>query len=180
MKSGQTAKSLQERYKMEGLAMRFKPVLVGAALLAAATQASAQNSSGTPPTVTAPPPASTTTTTTTAAPPSSTSPPDTTANQSAPAAPPVIVQQAPPPVQQAPVTIAPDAAYPNGFADPADPFANDLARDYRAQQSGFDWGLLGLLGLLGLIPLIRGNGRVRTVYVERDDEPRRVRRVEEE
>jgi hypothetical protein len=103
--------------------------------------------------------------------------------ETAPPPPPVIVQQAPPPVQQAPVTISPDAAYPNGFADPADPFANDLARDYRREQGGFDWGLLGLLGLLGLIPLIRGNGRVRTVYVERDDEPRRVvrrERIEEE
>jgi hypothetical protein len=95
---------------------------------------------------------------------------------------PVIVS---PPVQTAPppVTIQPDVAYPNGFADPADPFANDLALSYR-QREGFPWGLLGLLGLLGLIPLIRGgNGRVRTVYVERDDEPRRVvrrDRIEEE
>jgi hypothetical protein len=51
------------------------------------------------------------------------------------------------------------------------------------QREGFPWGLLGLLGLLGLIPLIRGNGRVRTVYVERDEEPRRVvrrDRIEEE
>jgi hypothetical protein len=95
---------------------------------------------------------------------------------------PVIVT---PPVQtapQQPVTIQPDVAYPNGFADPADPFANDLALSYR-QREGFPWGLLGLLGLLGLIPLIRGNGRVRTVYVERDEEPRRVvrrDRIEEE
>ena len=167
---------------MERLAMRFKAVLVGAALFATATQASAQNSSSAPPTVSPPPPASTTTTTTTPAapPPSGATTPTTTPPETAPAAPPVIVQQAPPPVQQAPVTISPDAAYPNGFADPADPFANDFARDYRAERNGFDWGLLGLLGLLGLIPLIRGNGRVRTVYVERDDEPRRVRRVEEE
>lgn len=90
------------------------------------------------------------------------------------------VQAAPPPP---PVTaIQPDVAYPNGFADPADPFANDVALSYR-QREGFPWGLLGLLGLLGLIPLIRGNGRVRTVYVERDDEPRRVvrrERIEEE
>jgi hypothetical protein len=78
--------------------------------------------------------------------------------------------------------IQPDVAYPNGFADPADPFANDMALSYR-QREGFPWGLLGLLGLLGLIPLIRGNGRVRTVYVERDEEPRRVvrrERIEEE
>ena len=92
---------------------------------------------------------------------------------------PVIVQPAPqaapppPPV----TTIQPDIAYPNGFADPADPFANDIALSYR-QREGFPWGLLGLLGLLGLIPLIRGNGRVRTVYVERDEEPRRVVRRE--
>jgi hypothetical protein len=88
-----------------------------------------------------------------------------------------------PPVQTAPppVTIQPDVAYPNGFADPADPFANDLALSYR-QREGFPWGLLGLLGLLGLIPLIRGNGRVRTVYVERDEAPRRVvrERIEED
>jgi len=90
-------------------------------------------------------------------------------------APPV---QAPP---QQPVMIQPDVAYPNGFADPADPFANDMALANRNRQ-GFPWGLLGLLGLLGLIPLIRGNGRVRTVYVERDDVPRRVvrERIEEE
>jgi hypothetical protein len=94
---------------------------------------------------------------------------------------PVIVA---PPVQSVappPVTIQPDVAYPNGFADPADPFANDLALANRNRQ-GFPWGLLGLLGLLGLIPLVRGNGRVRTVYVERDEIPRRVvrERIDEE
>jgi hypothetical protein len=94
---------------------------------------------------------------------------------------PVIVA---PPVQtvpQQPVMIQPDVAYPNGFADPADPFANDLALANRNRE-GFPWGLLGLLGLLGLVPLIRGNGRVRTVYVERDEAPRRVvrERIEEE
>ena len=68
--------------------------------------------------------------------------------------------------------IDPDAAYPNGFADPDDPFGNEC-RGCSASESGFDWGLLGLLGLLGLIPLFRGNGRVsRTVYVERDDPSR--------
>ena len=82
----------------------------------------------------------------------------------------MVVQPAPQPVPQQPVAISPDAAYPNGFADPADPFANE-ARAYNDQE-GFDWGLLGLLGLLGLIPLIRGSGP-RTIYVERD-EPRRV------
>lgn len=91
-------------------------------------------------------------------------------------APPV---QAPPPQQ--PVMIQPDVAYPNGFADPNDPFANDMAAANRNRQ-GFPWGLLGLLGLLGLIPLFRGKERVRTVYVERDDTPRRVvrERIEEE
>jgi len=90
-------------------------------------------------------------------------------------APRIVVQPVPQPLPQQPVTISPDAAYPNGFADPADPFANE-ARAYN-DQGGFDWGLLGLLGLLGLIPLIRGNGS-RTIYVERD-EPRRVVRREE-
>jgi hypothetical protein len=85
------------------------------------------------------------------------------------------VQTAPPPPPV--TTIQPDIAYPNGFADPADPFANDLALRYQ-QREGFPWGLLGLLGLLGLIPLLR-DGRRRTVYVERDDdEPRRVVRRE--
>jgi len=81
--------------------------------------------------------------------------------------------QAPPP----PVTISPDAAYPNGFADPADPFGNDMSFA-RQTGGGFPWGLLGLLGLLGLIPLFRRSDRlVRTVYVDRD-EPRRVIREE--
>jgi hypothetical protein len=76
------------------------------------------------------------------------------------------------------VMIQPDVAYPNGFADPAE---NYLVAPIPGRQ-GYPWGLLGLLGLLGLIPLIRGNGRVRTVYVERDDPPRRVvrERIEEE
>jgi len=144
-----------------------RPRLIPIALalgLALAAPAAAQNSSAEPPvtdtevtppkTEPGPPPAATTVPVTVAP------------------AQPVIVT---PPVQAAPppVTIQPDVAYPNGFADPADPFANDLSLSYR-QREGFPWGLLGLLGLLGLIPLIRGNGRVRTVYVERDDEPRRV------
>ena len=70
------------------------------------------------------------------------------------------------------MTISPDAAYPNGFADPADPFANE-ARAYNDQQGGFDWGLLGLLGLLGLIPLIRGNGP-SAPSMSSATEPRRV------
>ena len=76
-----------------------------------------------------------------------------------------------------PVTINPDSAYPNGFADPVDPFGN-VAQP--PQQSGFPWGLLGLLGLLGLIPLFRRpSGRTtRTVYVDRDD-PKRVIREEQ-
>ena len=52
-------------------------------------------------------------------------------------------------------------------------------RAYREEQQGFPWGLLGLLGLLGLIPLFRGNGNVRTVYVERDEAaPRRPPRAD--
>ncbi|HEV2816399.1 MAG TPA: hypothetical protein VGW40_04150 [Allosphingosinicella sp.] len=145
--------------------------------LALAIPAAAQNSSAEPPgTTTATPPK------TEPAPPATTPPAATTpVPVTVEPAQPIIVA---PPVQQAPppVTIQPDVAYPNGFADPADPFANDLALSYR-QREGFPWGLLGLLGLLGLIPLIRGNGRVRTVYVERDEEPRRVvrrERIEEE
>jgi hypothetical protein len=78
------------------------------------------------------------------------------------------------------IPIQPDAAYPNGFADPPDNYL-EAQRALREEEQGFPWGLLGLLGLLGLIPLIRGNGAVRTVYVERD-EPRRVvrERVEED
>ena len=75
-----------------------------------------------------------------------------------------------------PVTIDPDAAYPNGFADPPDPFANELA-DRQRQAPGFPWGLLGLLGLFGLIPLFRRGGKTRTVYVDRND-PKRVLREE--
>lgn len=100
------------------------------------------------------------------------------ANSTAPVEPaPVQPAPAPQPAPMQTIPIQPDAQYPNGFQDPDDPFANEL-RAYRAEQEGFPWGLLGLLGLLGLIPLIRGNGAVRTVYVERD-EPRRVVREED-
>lgn len=93
----------------------------------------------------------------------------------------VTAAPAPPPAPAPePVTINPDAAYPNGFADPVDPFAN-IAQ--QPQQGGFPWGLLGLLGLLGLIPLFRRqSGRTtHTVYVDRDDPKRVIReeRVEE-
>ncbi len=89
----------------------------------------------------------------------------------------VVVRETAPPAPE-PVTIDPDAAYPNGFADPADPFGNDMSLA-RRDQGGFSWGLLGLLGLFGLIPLFRNSGRTtRTVYVDRDD-PRRVLREEE-
>jgi hypothetical protein len=72
------------------------------------------------------------------------------------------------------VTIDPSAAYPDGFADPADPFSNELSVSYRQQQGdGFPWGLLGLLGLLGLTPLFRNRGE-RVVYVQRDEEVRRT------
>ena len=137
------------------------------AMLILAAPAVAQNSSSAAPSTAAPAPS-------TASPPvsNSSAAAPAPAPETAPAVPPVVVQQAPAPVQQAPVTISPDAAYPNGFQDPNDPFANE-ARAYNEQQKGFDWGLLGLLGLLGLIPLIRSNGAVRTIYVERE-EPRRV------
>jgi hypothetical protein len=143
------------------------------AMFILAAPAVAQNSSGAAPS-------------TGATSPSTASPPVTNSSAAAPApapetvpaAPPVVIQQAPAPVQQVPVAISPDAAYPNGFQDPNDPFANE-ARAYNEQQKGFDWGLLGLVGLLGLIPLIRGNGAVRTIYVERD-EPRRVMRERSE
>jgi hypothetical protein len=158
----------------------MKPSLAALASLALvlAAPAAAQNSSSTAPG----PPATGTAPATGTGPSSGTATPSTTPPETVqPVEPPttVVVQPAPqaapppPPV----TTIQPDVAYPNGFADPADPFANDLALRYQ-QREGFPWGLLGLLGLLGLIPLIRGNGRVRTVYVERDDEPRRVVRRE--
>lgn len=147
----------------------MKPNLaaIAALALALAAPAAAQNSAAEPPAVPAPAPKSE------PPPQAAPAPAPATGNVVQPA--PVIVQQAAPP--PAPVTISPDAAYPNGFADPADPFANDMALANR-DQGGFPWGLLGLLGLLGLVPLLRGNGAVRTIYVERDDEPRRVVRRE--
>ena len=69
-------------------------------------------------------------------------------------------------------TIQPDAPIPTASQIPPTPSPTNISA-YREEQQGFPWGLLGLLGLLGLIPLFRGNGAVRTVYVERD-EPRRV------
>jgi hypothetical protein len=155
--------------------MKPSPIVLAALVLVSAAPAAAQNGSAEPPITSSPPtpksepPATTTTSSGT-----------TTVPVTVQPAQPVVVQPipAPAPPPPAPVTIQPDAAYPNGFADPADPFANDIALSYR-QREGFPWGLLGLLGLLGLIPLVRGNGRVRTVYVERDDgEPRRVVRRE--
>ena len=137
---------------------------VGLSALAAAS-ASAQNSAE-PPVVVSPPPAET------PAPPPPPPPPPPASTDVAPAPGVVVPQSAPPPPE--PVTISPDVAYPNGFADPADPFANDMSLAYR-QESGFDWGLLGLLGLLGLIPLFRDRGgTVHRRRVEYEDEPRRV------
>jgi hypothetical protein len=138
--------------------------------------------------VTAPQPAS--------PPPATTSPPPGTTPGSPPTGPvtPVVTippSEAPPaptPVENTPapapappptVTISPDAAYPNGFADPEDPFGNDLSLARESQGSGFNWGLLGLLGLLGLIPLFRRQRRTtRTVYVDSTD-PQRVIREEQ-
>jgi hypothetical protein len=156
--------------KMERFAMKLSRAAMLAALLLGAAPAAAQNS--TAPTPAAPAPK------VEPAP----APATPTGNVVQPAQPAAPVEPTPapqqPPMQAMP--IQPDQAYPNGFQDPNDPFANEM-RAYREEQQGFPWGLLGLLGLLGLIPLVRGNGAVRTVYVERE-EPRRVvrERVEED
>ena len=151
--------------------MQPRNVLVAMAALAAlAVPAAAQNTIAQPPAVAPAPPPKTET------PPAvGTTPPATNAPAPVePAGPPeVVVVPQPQPVPQEAITIDPDVAYPNGFADPAEPFANDMSLAYR-ERSGFDWGLLGLLGLLGLIPLFRRDRYARTVYVERDDEPGRV------
>jgi hypothetical protein len=167
------AMSLHRRYKRE-TAMKPRHVAAAAAagLIVLAGPAAAQNTAG--PTVVTPPPPPTTSQ---PSPPATTAPPAT--SEPAEPEPPsvVVVPQAAPPPAIEPVPINPDVAYPNGFADPADPFANDMSLSYR-QERGFDWGLLGLLGLFGLIPLFRRGGRyVRTVYVDRD-EPKRVIREE--
>jgi hypothetical protein len=149
--------------------MRLKSLAIALLLIAAAAPAAAQNTIE--PVVTPPPP-------TKSELPPTTTPPTTTPEpvETEPAQNVVVVREAPPAPE--PVTIDPDAAYPNGFADPADPFGNDLSLA-RQEQAGFPWGLLGLLGLLGLIPLFRRSGHVttRTVYVDRDD-PKRVIREE--
>ncbi len=150
-----------------------------------AAPAAAQNSQAEPPVVAAPPPvARTKVDPPTTAPPPTTGAPAPAEPAPAPAAPAETVVVVPQPTTPSvePMTIDPDAAYPEGFADPADPFANDMSLSYREQRSGFDWGLLGLLGLLGLIPLFRQRRDGRTVYVERDEEDgRRVvrRRIDE-
>lgn len=157
--------------------MKPVSVLVTTALLGLlAAPAGAQNSAAEPPIVTLPaPPAKTETPPVTTTTPPATAPVDVapTDNGAAPAAETVVVPQAAPAPAE-PVTIDPDAAYPNGFADPADPFANDMSAVAGNQGGGFDWGLLGLLGLLGLIPLFRDRGARRVVYVEREDDPRRA------
>jgi hypothetical protein len=151
---------------------RFAIGVIAAVILTAAAPGFAQ-SGGTPaqpgagtipPTVS--PPAGTT-----PPGPGTTTPPAATPAVPAPAAPvetlPVVnqpVQQAPPP--PAPITIPPDANYPNGFQDPVAPFENSVRAD-NDREAGFPWGLLGLLGLLGLIPLVRGHGH-RTAAIERE------------
>jgi len=155
--------------------MQPRNVLVAVAALAAlAAPAAAQNTIAQPPAGAPAQPPKTET-----PPAAGTTPPATNAPAPVvPAAPPeVVVVPQPQPAPQEAITIDPDVAYPNGFADPAEPFANDMSLAYR-ESSGFDWGLLGLLGLLGLIPLFRRNRYARTVYVESDDEPRRVVRRE--
>lgn len=152
-----------------------------AAFLLAAAPAAAQNSAAAPPRVNqsgSAPPAAT-------APPatqpplvSPPPPPAATAPEAEPApAENVVIVQPVQTVPDEPLTISPDAAYPNGFADPTDPFGNDLSLA-RQEETAFPWGLLGLLGLFGLVPLFRRGGRTtRTVYVDRDD-PKRVIREE--
>ena len=149
--------------------MRLKSLAIALFLTVAATPAAAQNTIE--PSTSVPPP-----TKAEPAPPTTTPPPTSEEPiTEEPAEAPVVVREAPPAPE--PVTIDADAAYPNGFADPADPFGNDLSLA-RQERSGFPWGLLGLLGLLGLIPLFRRSGHMtRTVYVDRDD-PRRVIREE--
>jgi hypothetical protein len=161
------------------MAMKLHPAAaLAACLIGLAAPASAQNSAAEPPVVAPPPPTKTET-----PPPTTTIPPPTTTSEpSPPAAPPpepVIVVPQTQTVPMEPVTIDPDAAYPEGFADPADPFGNDMSLAYRREQ-GFDWGLLGLLGLLGLIPLFLGRRERHIVHVDRDEAPRRVVRREEE
>ena len=148
---------------------------VAAPLMLVAGPAWAQNSSAEPPVVAPPPPKSSE-----PAPPRTDTPPTSPPVDIEPVDPvpapstQVVVTPAPQPVPLEPVTIDPDAAYPEGFADPADPFSNELSVSYRQQQGGgFPWGLLGLLGLLGLIPLFRNRGE-RVVYVQRDEEVRRT------
>ncbi len=147
-----------------------------APLILLAAPAGAQNSSAEPPIVAPPPP---TTKSEPAPPPRSETPSSTPSTNVEPLDPvpapstPVIVTPAPQTVPLEPVTIDPDAAYPQGFGDPADPFSNELSVSYQQQQgNGFPWGLLGLLGLLGLIPLFRNRGE-RVVYMQRDEEIRR-------
>ena len=152
--------------------MQPRIVLVAVTAFAGlAAPAAAQNTTTQPPVVAPAPPTKTET-----PPATGTTPPATTTTEPAePAAPPaVIVVPETRPAPPEPITIDPDVAYPNGFGDPVDPFANDMSLAYR-ERSGFDWGLLGLLGLLGLIPLFRRDRYARTVYVERDDEPRSAR-----
>ena len=181
-RKGGAAKSLQPRHKVERLMSPKSALAVAVSLVAVAAPAAAQNSSAPPPIITVTPPPAKTETPTAPPPsappataPSATSP--TEPAEPAPAETVVVVPQPqrPPPE---PVTIDPDAAYPEGFADPEDPFANDMADAYRPDRGGFDWGLLGLLGLLGLIPLFRNRRGREILYVERDEEPRRVVRRE--
>ena len=136
--------------------MKLTSAAALAAGLIAYAPALAQNS--TEPAVVAPPPPTRTEPRTTT-PPATTSPTPTPAPaddppdpvMTSPPPPTVVVTPDPAPMPMEPVTISPDVAYPNGFADPADPFGNEMSLSYR-EEEGFDWGLLGLLGLLGLMP----------------------------
>jgi len=172
MGAGRRSKSLQERCNMDRIIFKLIPAALALAL---AAPAFGQNGTAEPPASASAPPQKAE-----PAPATTTPPPPTTVPVTIEPIQPIVVAPVQPTPPQ-PITIQPDVAYPNGFADPADPFANDMALANRNRQ-GFPWGLLGLLGLLGLIPLVRGNGRVRTVYVERDEPPRRVvrERIDEE
>ncbi|HEX8526597.1 WGxxGxxG-CTERM domain-containing protein [Allosphingosinicella sp.] len=86
-----------------------------------------------------------------------------------PSAAPAPVQSAPPP---ATITLDADVPYPNGFADPAQPYGNEASVSIR-NEGGFDWGLLGLLGLLGLFGLRSSIGSSRhVVHSDRYDDGR--------
>ena len=156
------------------------PAALASVLLLQAGPAAAQNTSD-PATATPPATGTERPATSTPSTPPVTSEPSTgtapaTPRAETPSSPSVVAVPVPVPQQAPPAAIElQDQPYPNGFADPADPFGNGMSLSYREEEDGFDWGLLGLLGLLGLIPLFRrGNGYTRVVYRDAEDDPARV------